>query len=302
MVISRAQIQKELVPGLNALFGHEYSTFENQHGEIYKTYSSKRNFEEETKLAGFDQAQTKGEGGEVHFDDAGEVWTARYNHETVAMGFILTEEAVEDNLYASLSQRYTKALARSMSYTKQVKSVVPLNDGFTTAFSSGDGVALFSTAHPTRSGITNSNTQSTMVDVSETALENAAIQIAAWVDERGLLINAKPMKIIAPPGLQFALTRILGSDLRSGVADNDINAMRKMSTFQQGFRINNFLTDPDSYYIITDIPEGMKHFQRVALSTSDEGDFTTGNMRYKARERYSFGVTDPLGIWGSQGG
>lgn len=301
MAISRAQIQKELVPGLNALFGLEYSTYENEHTEIYKTQSSKRNFEEETKLKGFGQAEVKPEGQEIHFDDAGEVWTARYTHETIAMGFILTEEAVEDNLYASLSARYTKALARSMAYTKQVKAVVPLNDGFST-YLSGDGVALFSTSHPTASGRTNSNTQSTPVDVSETALENAAIQIAQWVDERGLLINAKPTKIIAPVGLQYSLTRILGSELRSGVADNDINAMRKMSTFRQGFRINNFLTDPDSYYIITDIPEGMKHFQRVPLSTGDEGDFTTGNMKYKARERYCFGVTDPLGIWGSPGG
>jgi hypothetical protein len=300
MVISRAQIQKELVPGLNALFGLEYATYENEHAEIYKTYSSKKNFEEETKLAGFGQAEVKSEGGEVHFDDAGEVWTARYNHETIAMGFVLTEEAVEDNLYASLSARYTKALARSMAYTKQVKAVTPLNDGFS-AYLSGDGVSLFNTAHPTRSGRTNSNTQTTPVDVSETALENAVIQIAGWVDERGLLINAKPMKIIAPVGLQFSLTRILGSELRSGVADNDINAMRKMSSIRQGFRINNFLTDPDSYYIITDIPEGMKHFQRTPLATGDEGDFTTGNMRYKARERYSFGVTDPLGIWGAPG-
>jgi hypothetical protein len=300
MAISRAQIQKELVPGLNALFGLEYKTYENLHLDIYSVETSKRSFEEETKLKGFGQASVKEEGSGVTLDEGGEVWTARYNHETIAMGFVLTEEAVEDNLYASLSARYTKALARSMAYTKQTKAVQPLNDGFS-AYLAGDGVALFSTSHPTAAGPTNSNTQSTVADVSETALENAAIQIAGYVDERGLLISAKPMKIIAPVGLQFALTRILESNLRSGVADNDLNAMRKMSTFSQGFRINNFLTDPDSFYIITDVPNGMKHFQRVALQTGDEGDFMTGNMRYKARERYSFGVTDPLGIWASPG-
>lgn len=301
MVISRAQIQKELVPGLNALFGLEYETYENEHAEVYQTYSSKRSFEEEQKLSGFGMAEVKDEGGEVHFDDAGEVWSARYNHETVAMGFIVTEEAVEDSLYTSLSQRYTRALARSMAYTKQVKAMQPLNDGFS-SFTSGDGVSLFNTAHPTRSGLTNSNTQTTPVDISETALENAAIQIGQWRDERGLLIAAKPVKVIVPLGLQFIAKRILGSELRPGTADNDINALKSMSTFRKGYKVNNFLTDPDSYYVITDVPEGMKHFQRTPLTTGDEGDFTTGNMRYKARERYSFGVTDPLGIWGSSGG
>lgn len=301
MVISRAQIQKELVPGLNALFGLEYDTYENEHAEIYQTYSSKRSFEEEQKLYGFGQAEVKDEGAEIHFDDAGEAWAARYNHETIAMGFILTEEAVEDNLYASLSQRYTRALARSMAYTKQTKAAAILNDGFT-SFYSGDGVTLFSTSHPTRSGRVNSNTQSTAADVSEAALENAAIQIGQWVDERGLLINAKPVKVIAPRDLQFTLKRIMGSELRPGTTDNDLNAMKAMATFSKGYKINNFLTDPDSYYIITDVPEGLKHFQRAPLTTGDDGDFTTGNMRYKARERYSFGVTDPLGVWGSTGG
>lgn len=302
MVMSRAQIQKELVPGLNALFGLEYKRYENEHAEIYETQNSSRSFEEETKLAGLGTAWVKPEGSAIQYDEGGEVFSARYNHETIAMGFALTQEAVEDNLYASLSARYTKALARSMAYTKQVKAMVPLNSGFTTAFSSGDGVALFSTAHPTRSGRTNSNTQATPADLSETALENMVIQIAAWVDERGLLLNARPKKLIVTPTNQFNATRIMSSDLRSGVADNDINAMRKMSSIPGGFRVNHFLTDTDSYYVITDVPDGMKHFQRVALQTGDEGDFDTGNMKYKARERYVFGVTDPLGIWASAGG
>lgn len=301
MAISRAQIQKELVPGLNALFGLEYKRYDNEHSEIYETTTSSRSFEEETKLVGFGTAWTKPEGSAIQYDEAGEAWTARYNHETIAMGFALTQEAVEDNLYAPMAARYTKALARSMAYTKQVKAMVPLNNGFTTAFSSGDGVALFSTAHPLRNGRTNSNTQATPADISETALENIAIQIAAWTDERGLLMNARPKKLIVTTNNMFNAQRILQSDGRVGTADNDLNALRKMAIFPGGMSVNHFITDTDAYYVITDVPDGMKHFQRVALQTGDEGDFDTGNMKYKARERYVFGCTDPLGIFGSPG-
>ena len=300
MTMSRAQIQKELIPGLHALFGLEYKKYENEHTEIYETLSSNRSFEEETKLAGFSTAWVKPEGSAVQYDSGGEVWTARYNHETIAMAFAITQEAQEDNLYASLSARYTKAMAKSMAYTKQVKAMAPINNGFS-AFTVGDGQPLFSTAHPTRSGRTNSNTQSVAADLSETALENAIIQMAAWVDERGLLINARPKKLIVGPTNQFNALRILSSELRSGTADNDANALRKMSAIPGGYSVNHFLTDPDSYFIVTDVRDGMKHFQRVALQTGDEGDFETGNMKYKARERYVFGCTDPLGMWGSAG-
>ena len=302
MAISRAQLLKELLPGLNALFGLEYKKYENEDQAIYETETSERSFEEELKLSGFGTAPVKAEGSAIAYDNAQEVWTARYNHETIAMGFSLTEEAMEDNLYDSLSSRYTKALARSMAYTKQVKAAYPLNNGFSGgAFTSGDGVTLFNTAHPLVSGGTNSNTQSTPADLNETSLEAAVIQIAAWKDERGLLIAARPRKLIVPPNLMFVATRLLETELRTATADNDINAIKNNGTIPEGYSVNHYLTDSDSYYLITDVPNGMKHFVRTPMSTSMDGDFDTGNVRYKARERYSFGVSDPLGIWGSPG-
>ena len=302
MAISRAQLLKELLPGLNALFGLEYKKYENEHEAIYETETSERSFEEELKLSGFGAATVKGEGSALRYDNAQEAWAARYNHETIAMGFSITEEAMEDNLYDSLSSRYTKALARSMAYTKQVKSAFPLNNGFSGgAFVGGDGVTLFNTAHPLVSGGTNSNTQSTPADLNETSLEAAVIQIAAFKDERGLLIAARPRKLIVPPSLMFVATRLLETELRVGTADNDINAIKTNGTIPEGYSVNHYLTDVDSYYLITDIPNGMKHFVRTPMSTSMDGDFDTGNVRYKARERYSFGVSDPLGIWGSPG-
>jgi hypothetical protein len=302
MAISRAQLLKELLPGLNALFGLEYKKYENEHEAIYETETSERSFEEELKLSGFGAATVKGEGTALRYDNAQEAWAARYNHETIAMGFSITEEAMEDNLYDSLSSRYTKALARSMAYTKQVKSAFPLNNGFSGgAFVGGDGVTLFNTAHPLVSGGTNSNTQSTPADLNETSLEAAVIQIAAFKDERGLLIAARPRKLIVPPSLMFVATRLLETELRVGTADNDINAIKTNGTIPEGYSVNHYLTDVDSYYLITDIPNGMKHFVRTPMSTSMDGDFDTGNVRYKARERYSFGVSDPLGIWGSPG-
>lgn len=302
MAISRAQLLKELLPGLNALFGLEYKRYGEEHKEIYETETSERSFEEETKLSGFSAAPVKNEGSAIAYDNAQEAWTARYNHQTIALGFSLTEEAVEDNLYDTLSARYTKALARAMAYTKQVKAASVLNNGFTAGvYAGGDGVALFSTAHPLVDGGTNSNTQSTATDLNETALENAVIQIAAWTDERGLLIAAQPRKLVVPPGNQFVATRLLETELRVSTADNDINAIKNNGSIPEGYTINHFLTDPDAYFLTTDVPNGMKHFVRTPLSTSMDGDFDTGNVRYKARERYSFGWSDPLGMWGSPG-
>lgn len=300
MAISRAQLLKELLPGLNEIFGLEYSRYAEEHVQIYDMDTSDRSFEEEVKISGFGAAPVKDEGDAIRYDQAQEAWTARYNHETIALGFSITEEAMEDNLYDSLSKRYTTALARAMAYTKQVKAAYPLNNGFS-AYTVGDGQALFSTAHPLVSGGTNSNTQSTAADMNETSLEAAVIQIAGWTDERGLLIAAKARKLILPVNQVFIATRLLESDKRSGTAENDPNALRTNGAIPEGYTINHWLTDPDSWYIKTDIPNGAKHFVRVALSTGMDGDFDTGNVRYKSRERYSFGVSDPLGMWGSQG-
>ena len=302
MAISRAQLLKELLPGLNALFGLEYKRYGEEHKEIYETETSERSFEEETKLSGFSAAPVKNEGSAIAYDNAQEAFTARYNHQTIALGFSLTEEAVEDNLYDTLSARYTKALARAMSYTKQVKAAAVLNNGFTGGVNAGgDGVALFSTAHPLVDGGVNSNTQATPTDLNETALENAVIQIAAWTDERGLLIAAQPRKLIVPPNNHFVATRLLETELRTGTADNDINAIKNNGSIPEGYTVNHYLTDPDAYFLTTDVPNGMKHFVRTPLSTSMDGDFDTGNVRYKARERYSFGFSDPLGMFGSPG-
>jgi hypothetical protein len=302
MAISRAQLLKELLPGLNALFGLQYATYGEEHKEIYETEKSERSFEEETKLSGFSAAPVKNEGSAIAYDNAQEAFTARYNHETIALGFSITEEAVEDNLYDSLSARYTKGLARAMAYTKQVKAASVLNNGFSAGvYAGGDGVALFSTAHPLVSGGTNSNRPSTNSDLNETSLENAVIQIAAWTDERGLLIAAKPKKLIVPPALQFVATRLLETSLRVGTADNDINAIKNNGSIPEGYTINHYLTDTNAWFLTTDVPNGLKHFERMALSTSMDGDFDTGNVRYKARERYSFGFSDPLGIFGSPG-
>jgi hypothetical protein len=300
MAISRAQALKELLPGLNALFGLEYAKYENEHAEIYETETSERSFEEEVKLSGFGAAPVKAEGSAIAYDNAQESFTARYNHETVAMGFSITEEAMEDNLYDSLSARYTKALARAMAYTKQVKAASLLNSGFTT-FTSGDGVTLFNTAHPTVAGVTNSNRPGTDVDLNETALEQAVIDIAAFKDERGLLIAARPRKLIVPPSLMFVATRLLQTELRVGTADNDLNALKTNGSIPEGYRVNHYLTDTDGWFITTDVPNGMKHFVRTAMATSMDGDFDTGNVRYKSRERYSFGVSDPLGMYGCPG-
>jgi len=301
MAISRAQLLKELLPGLNALFGLEYARYGEQHKEIYETEKSERSFEEETKLSGFSAAPVKNEGSAIAYDNAQEAFTARYSHETIALGFSITEEAVEDNLYDSLSARYTKALARAMSYTKQVKAASVINNGFSSSYVGGDGVALFSTAHPLVNGATNSNRPSTNADLNETSLENAVIQIAAWTDERGLLIAAKPRKLLIPPALQFVATRLLETSLRVGTTDNDINALKNNGSIPEGYTINNFLTDSNGWYLTTDVPNGLKHFERTALTNSMDGDFDTGNVRYKARERYSFGWSDPLGMFGSPG-
>ena len=301
MAISRAQLLKELLPGLNALFGLEYAKYGEEHKEIYETESSERSFEEETKLSGFSAAPVKNEGSAISYDNAQEAWTARYTHETIAMGFSLTEEAVEDNLYDSLSSRYTKALARGMAYTKQVKGAYVLNNAFTGGPTYGDGVVLCSTAHPLVSGGTNSNTPSTAADLNETSLENAVIQIAGWTDERGLLIAAKPKKLIVPPSLMFVATRLLETELRVGTTDNDINALKNNGSIPEGYTVNHFLTDTNAWFLLTDVPNGLKHFVRTPMSTGMDGDFDTGNVRYKARERYSFGVSDPLGIFGSPG-
>jgi hypothetical protein len=301
MAISRAQLLKELLPGLNALFGLEYKSYGEEHKELYEVENSERSFEEETKLSGFSAAPVKNEGQAISYDNAQEAWTARYNHETIALGFAITEEAVEDNLYDSLSKRYTKALARAMAYTKQVKAASVLNNGFNTSVTGGDGQPLFSTVHPLVSGGTNSNTQSTAADLNETSLEAAVIQIAAWTDERGLLIAAKPKKLVVPPALMFVAKRLLDTELRVGTTDNDINALKAMGSISGGFTVNHFLTDPNGYFLLTDVPNGMKHFVRSPLANSMDGDFDTGNVRYKSRERYSFGWSDPLGIWGSPG-
>jgi hypothetical protein len=301
MAISRAQLLKELLPGLNALFGLEYARYGEEHKEIYETETSERSFEEETKLSGFSAAPVKNEGSAIAYDNAQEAWTARYTHETIAMGFSITEEAIEDNLYDSLSSRYTKALARAMSYTKQVKAAAVLNNGWASTVTYGDGQPLFSTAHPLVSGGTNSNTPSTQADLNETSLENAVIQIAAWTDERDLLIAARPRKLIVPPNLQFVATRLLETELRVGTNNNDINAIKNNGSIPEGYTINHFLTDTNGWFLTTDVPNGLKHFVRTPMSTGMDGDFDTGNVRYKARERYSFGVSDPLGIFGSQG-
>ena len=302
MAISRSQLVKELEPGLNALFGLEYKRYENQHAEIYATESSDRAFEEEVMLSGFANAQVKGEGSGVSFDEAQETFTARYTHETVALAFAITEEAIEDNLYDRLASRYTKALARSMSNAKQVKSVEPLIQGLPTTnnFDSGDGVSLFNTAHPTVAG-TFANTLATQADLNETSLEQSIIDIAQMTDERGLRIAARGVKMIIPSELQFTAERLMKSQGRTGTADNDINAIVSMGMVPQGYRVNNYLTDSDAFYILTDIPNGMKMFNRAPLTTAMEGDFDTGNVRYKARERYSFGVSDPRGIFGVEG-
>jgi hypothetical protein len=301
MAISRAQLLKELLPGLNALFGLEYAKYGEEHKEIYETESSERSFEEETKLSGFAAAPVKNEGSAIAYDNAQEAWTARYTHETIAMGFSITEEAVEDNLYDSLSSRYTKALARGMAYTKQVKAAYVLNNAFAGGPTYGDGQVLCSTAHPLVSGGTNSNTPSTPADLNETSLENAVIQIAAWTDERSLLIAAKPKKLVVPPSLMFVATRLLETELRVGTNDNDINALKNNGSIPEGYTVNHFLTDTNAWFLLTDVPNGLKHFVRTPMSTGMDGDFDTGNVRYKARERYSFGVSDPLGIFGSPG-
>ena len=301
MAISRGQLVKELEPGLNALFGLEYNRYENQHAEIYTTESSDRAFEEEVMLSGFAQAQVKPEGSGVAFDNAQETYTARYQHETVALAFAITEEAIEDNLYDQLSSRYTKALARSMANTKQVKAVSPLINGLPSgSFTSGDGVTLFNTAHPTIAGNVK-NTLSTAADLNETSLEQSLIDIAALTDERGLKIAARGVKMIIPSELQFTAERLMKSQGRTATADNDVNAIASMGMIPQGYRVNNFLTDTDAFYIITDVPNGMKYFERSPIKTAMEGDFDTGNVRYKARERYSFGVSDFRGIFASPG-
>ena len=303
MAISRSQLLKELLPGLNALFGLEYAKYGEEHKEVYEQETSERSFEEETKLSGFGAAPVKTEGAAVEYDNAQEAFTARYTHETVAMGFAITEEASEDNLYDSLGARYTKALARAMAYTKQVKAASVLNKGFTGTGNPtyGDGKTLFATDHPLVSGSTNSNRPTTGADLNETSLEDAVIQIAAWTDERGLLIAAKPRKLIIPPALQFVATRLLETQQRVGTADNDVNAIVTTGAIPEGYTVNHYLTDTNAFFLTTDVPNGLKHFVRAPMATSMDGDFDTGNVRYKARERYSFGVSDPLGMFGSPG-
>jgi hypothetical protein len=301
MAISRAQLLKELLPGLNALFGLEYSQYKEEHKEIFDMETSDRSFEEETKLSGFGAAPVKAEGASIEYDNAQEAWTARYTHETIAMGFSLTEEAMEDNLYDSLSKRYTKALARAMAYTKQVKAAAILNNAFAAGTTYGDGKSLCATDHPLVSGGVNANEPAVPADLNETSLEAAVIEIAAWTDERSLLIAARPRKLIIPPALQFVATRLLQTELRVGTADNDLNAIKTNGSIPEGYAVNHYLTDSDAWFLKTDVPNGLKQFERVGMSTSMDGDFDTGNARYKARERYSFGVSDPLGIYGSPG-
>ena len=300
MAISRAQLLKELLPGLNALFGMEYAKYGEEHSEIFETETSDRSFEEETKLSGFSAAPVKGEGSAIEYDNAQEAWTARYTHETIAMGFSITEEAIEDNLYDSLSSRYTKALARAMAYTKQVKAASVLNNAFS-GVTYGDGKTLCATDHPLVSGGVNSNAPAVAADLNETSLEAAVIQIAGWTDERGLLIAAKPRKLIVPPSLQFVATRLLETEGRVATADNDLNALRNNGSIPEGYAVNHYLTDTNAWFLLTDVPNGLKHFVRTPMQTSMDADFDTGNSRYKARERYSFGVSDPLGIFGSAG-
>ena len=301
MAISRAQLLKELLPGLNALFGLEYKRYGEESKEIFEQETSERSFEEEVKLSGFAAAPVKDEGSAIAYDNAQEAWTARYNHETIAMGFSITEEAIEDNLYDSLSARYTKALSRAMAYTKQVKGANILNRAFNSSYTFGDGVVLCSTAHPLVSGGTNSNRPSTASDLNETSLEAAVIQISNWTDERGLLVAGKPKRLIIPADLMFVAQRLLKSEGRVGTADNDINAVKSMGVIPGGFSVNHYLTDTNAWFVSTDIPNGLKYFVRTPMSTSMDGDFDTGNARYKARERYSFGVSDPLGVFGSPG-
>ena len=310
MAINRAAISKELLPGLNAVFGMEYGEVNNEHEPLYDIENSDRSFEEEVLFTGFGTAPTKLEGAAVSFDNATESYVARYNNETIALAFAITEEAMEDNLYVSLSARYTKALARAMAYTKQVKAAVPLNNGFTNSFQSGDGVNLFTASgdgvtggdgHPLVNGGKNSNRPATGADLNETSLEDAVIQIGKWTDERGLKIAARPRKLIVPSDLQFVATRLLESEYRVGTSDNDINAIRSNGVIPEGFAVNHYLTDTNAFFITTDVPDGMKHFVRAPMTTNMDGDFNTGNVRYKARERYSFGVSDPLGIFGSPG-
>jgi hypothetical protein len=300
MAISRAQLLKELLPGLNALFGMEYAKYGEEHKEIFESESSDRSFEEEVKLSGFGAAPVKNEGSAIDYDNAQEAFTARYTHETIAMGFSVTEEAIEDNLYDSLSSRYTKALARAMAYTKQVKAATILNGAFS-GTTYGDGKALCVTDHPLVGGGTNSNRPAVAADLNETSLEAAVIQLAGWTDERGLLIAAKPRKLVIPPALQFVATRLLDTEGRVGTADNDLNAIRNNGSIPEGYTVNHYLTDTDAWFLTTDVPNGLKHFVRTPMSTSMDADFDTGNSRYKARERYSFGVSDPLGIFGSPG-
>ena len=301
MAISRAQLAKELEPGLNALFGIEYDRYEAEHAEIYDTESSDRAFEEEVMLVGFGNAQTKAEGAGVNFDNASEAYTARYTHETIALAFALTEEAMEDNLYDRLGARYTRALARSMAHTKQVKAAATLNNAFNSAFSGGDGKELCATDHPLAGGGTFRNEPTTAADLNETSLENALIDISTFVDERNMIIALRGMKLIIPPQLQFVADRLLESTLRVGTSDNDVNAIRNMGMLPEGYTINHFLTDPDAFFIKTDAPNGFKHFERTPLSTNMEADFDSGNMRFKARERYSFGYSDPRAVFGSPG-
>ena len=301
MAISRSQLAKELEPGLNALFGMEYSRYENQHAEIFDTETSDRAFEEEVMLSGFGAAPTKSEGGSIAFDDAQEAYTSRYNHETVALGFSITEEAVEDNLYDRLSSRYTRALARAMAHTKQVKAAAILNNAFNSSFKGGDGKELCATDHPLTNGGTFANEPSTPADLNETSLEDALISIAGFTDERGLIIALIGQKLIIPRQLQFVAERLMVSNLRVGTADNDTNAIRSMGLLPEGYVVNDYLTDTDAFFIKTDAPNGLKHFERLAMSTNMEPDFDTGNMRYKARERYSFGFSDPRCVFGSPG-
>ena len=301
MAISRAQLLKELLPGLNALFGLEYAKYGDEAAEVFESESSDRSFEEEVKLSGFSAAPVKGEGSAIEYDNAQEAWTARYTNETIAMGFSITEEAIEDNLYGSLSARYTKALARAMAYTKQVKGATILNNAFAAGTTYGDGQTLCSTAHPLVSGGVNSNRPTIGTDLNETSLEAAIIQIAGWTDERGLLIASQPSKLVIPPALQFVATRLLETELRVATADNDINAIKSNSAIPGGYTVNHYLTDANAWFLMTDVPNGLKHFVRTPMQTSMDADFDTGNSRYKARERYSFGVSDPLGIFGSPG-
>jgi len=300
MAITRAQLLKELLPGLNGLFGLEYAKYENEHSEIYETETSERSFEEEVKLSGFGAAPVKSEGASISYDNAQEAFTTRYVHETVAMGFSITEEAVEDNLYDSLSARYTRALARAMAYTKQVKAAALLNNGFTT-YNTGDAVTWFNASHPTVEGATNRNRPSVDADLNETSLEQAVIDIAAFVDERGLLIAAQPRKLIVPPALMFVATRLLQTEMRVGTADNDLNALKTNGSIPEGYRVNHYMTDNEAWFLKTDVPNGAKHFVRAAMTTDMDGDFDSGNARYKARERYSFGVSDPLCMYASPG-